>query len=236
VIEFVERRLADLERKLADPERKLAAGDSKLAAGATLQSLADELARVPFRFRASAPGFRVAPESGDADMGLVRLQLVSGTYWSGEGDGGSLDIARQLLDALPAANFFASIEEKHLERFLETARAWPIGRADRFTLSAESLPVAQWAQDDGKPGWIEPGGNRAREIATLVPRRGRRDLRRRRDFLDGGLRRERSARRAISAPLPRRQRDRGAAAFERRERPADRRGRGLSQHGARIDA
>jgi hypothetical protein len=144
--------------------------ERKLESGASAQSLQDELVKVAFRFRASAPGFRVAAESGEQDIGLVRLQMTSGTYWSGEGDGGSLDLARQLLDALPDASFFASIEEKHLERFLETARAWPIGRADRFTLSAESLPVAQWAQDDGKPGWIEPGANRAREAVTLVPR------------------------------------------------------------------
>lgn len=144
--------------------------ERRLASGATTESLKSDLVRIPFRFRASAPGFQVATESGEHEIGLVRAQLTSGVYWSGPGDGGCLDLVRQLLSALPAASFAASIEEKHVDRFLETARDWPIVRADRFTLLPETWPVAQWAQDNGKPGWIEATPNEPRELTTLVPR------------------------------------------------------------------
>jgi hypothetical protein len=160
----------------ADPESPHAiasiVGDieARLASGATLEALKDDLARTPFRFRASVPGFRIATESGENEIGFVRAQLTSGEYWSGRGDGGCLDLVRQLVELLPDADFVASIEDKHVDRFLETARDWPIARADRFTLVPESWPVAQWAQDDGKPGWIELGEGQPRELVTLVPR------------------------------------------------------------------
>jgi hypothetical protein len=154
----------------AGVEQLIAMIEGRIAAGATPESMEDELARIPFRFRASATGFRASSESGEHDVALVRLQLTSGSYWSGAGDGGCLDLARQLATTLPDARFIASIEEKHLERFLETARAWPISGAHRFTVVPEPLPVAQWAQDNGKPGVIEIGERHERELATLVPR------------------------------------------------------------------
>jgi hypothetical protein len=155
------------ENEHVSAESIVARIENRLASGAAPESLRSEH---PFHFRATAPGFRVSTESGEQDIGLVRLQLTSGTYWAGAGDGGSLDLVRQLVEALPDAKFFASIEEKHLARFLETARDWKIARDNRFTLSPETLPVAQWAQDDAKPGWIEPSEIRGGEIATLVPR------------------------------------------------------------------
>ncbi len=148
---------------------------SRLASGASVDSLREELSKASFAFRSSLEGFSVATESGEHDIGLVRLQLTRGTYWTGAGDGGCLDIARQLLAALPAADFVASVEEKHLEKLLETARGWPIGRTGRLTVIPEALPVAQWAQDDGKPGLSPaadgptPDGGR-REVVMLVPR------------------------------------------------------------------
>ena len=159
-----------LDGEQVDADKLVQHIENRLASGATPESLKDELARIPFRFRPSAAGFRAASESGEDDVSLVRVQLTSGTYWSGAGDGGCLDVVRQTLSALPNASFFASIEEKHLERFLETARSWPIGRADRFTVSPEPLPVSQWAQDDGKPGTIAIDDSGKRALATLVPR------------------------------------------------------------------
>jgi hypothetical protein len=115
------------------------------------------------------PGFSVATESGEDPIGLVRLQIASPEYWKGPGDGGSLDIVRQLLDALPEADFVASVEEKHLTKVLEAARGWNFGRAGRCTRVPEPLPVSQWAQDDGKPGFVGSAGA-DRVVVTLVPR------------------------------------------------------------------
>ncbi len=149
--------------------------ESRIDSGATIDAMRAELPQFGFRFQPSAPGFRVATESGEEEIGLVRVQLTSGDYWSEAGDGGSLDIVRQLLEALPDADFFASIEEKHLARFLETARGWPIARAGRWTVAVEPRPVAQWAQDNAKPGWID-GAAEDRKARDSRDRRDARDL------------------------------------------------------------
>jgi hypothetical protein len=101
-----------------------------------------------FTFEPTLAGFRASSESGDEAIGLARLQITNSTYFLGQDDGGSVDVVRQLLAALPDATFFASIEEKHVDGFLEVAKGWP----GRLTLVPEALPVSQWAQDDGKPG------------------------------------------------------------------------------------
>ncbi len=141
-----------------------------LASGAGAESMKDRIARAIFTFRPSLPGFSVATESGEDPIGLVRLQIASPDYWKGPGDGGCLDVVRQLLDALPEADFIASVEEKHLDRVLEAARGWKLGRAGRCALVPESLPVSQWAQDDGKPGIAASKDGADRVVVTLVPR------------------------------------------------------------------
>lgn len=157
----------------------------RLLSGATLDALRSELRQIPFLFSQTLPGFRVATESGENEIGTVRLQLTRGTYWQGPGAGGNLDLARQLIEQLPNADFIASIEEKHLNQFLQLARGWSLLRPDRLTLLPERLPVAQWAQDNGKAGIVTSatasGGGTDDDampagIATLVPRyAGRRE-------------------------------------------------------------
>jgi hypothetical protein len=154
----------------SDPEAVVELIERKLESGETTAAIRAELARIPFRFRASVPGFRACSDSGEDDIDLVRVQLTSGTYWSGVGDGGSVDLVRQLVTLLPDARFVASIEEKHVDEFLATAADWPIARPDRFTLAPESTPVAQWAQDDAKVGVVAGSGGRASEVVTLAPR------------------------------------------------------------------
>jgi hypothetical protein len=141
-----------------------------LASGASVDSVKTLIAGATFAFRPSLTDFSVATESGESEIGIVRLQLASPGYWMGPGDGGSLDIARQVSAALPEADFFASVEEKHLEKVLATAREWSSRRSGRWTLISESLPVSQWAQDDGKPGLAPATSGSGREVVTLVPR------------------------------------------------------------------
>lgn len=142
----------------------------RLSSGASSQDLRDELARIPPWFTQSRAGFALATECGDYDIGALRLQITSGSYWAGAGDGGCLDMVRQLVEALPEVSFTASLEEKHVDAFLAGAAGWPLMRAGRFTLVPEPFPVAQWAQDNGKPGFAASSDGRSREIVTLVPR------------------------------------------------------------------
>jgi hypothetical protein len=126
-----------------------------------------------FSFRQAVPGFRASSESGDEQIRLARVQITNAKYFLAEGDGGSVDVVRQLLAALPDATFLASIEEKHVDGFLETAKGWP----GKLTLVPEALPVSQWAQDDGKPGAADGAAlllvpryaSRGEEGASLVP-------------------------------------------------------------------
>jgi len=131
--------------------------------------LADDLAGTLFRFRATESSFRAASESGEYDVGLVRLQLVRGDYWRSPGAGGGLDLAGQLVEAFPEARFIATIERKHLNPFLQTASRWPIPTTASFTLMAQAIPVAQWTQDNGKAGVVTTDGGET-HLATLVPR------------------------------------------------------------------
>jgi hypothetical protein len=123
-----------------------------LASGRSAADLATELRSTPFTFFPSRPGFRVTTEDGAQSIGTLRLQIANPAYWSGAGDGGSLDLARQLVSELDGTSFIASIEEKHLDAFLDAARAWPLAEGARFIVLPEPLPVAQWAQDNGKMG------------------------------------------------------------------------------------
>lgn len=150
----------------------------ELANGRSASDLATELRAGSFTFSATRPGFRVSTEGGEQSIGTLRLQIANPAYWSGEGDGGSLDLARQLVSELDGTSFLASIEEKHLDAFLDLARAWPLAEAARFIVLPEPLPVAQWAQDNGKAGSDSAGkpvvlaprfASRGEEAPVFVP-------------------------------------------------------------------
>jgi len=122
---------------------------------------APEFDACTFAFAPSVPGFQAASESGEHAIGALRMQLTNGHYWLAPGDGGSLDLARQLLEALPGVPILAALEERHLAKFEATARAWPAGA---LTVLVQDMPVSQWAQDDGKSGLVGD------TLLTLAPR------------------------------------------------------------------
>lgn len=142
----------------------------RLVSGSSTESLGGELSAAGFRFAKSLNGFRLASESGEADIGLVRVQLAKGEYWHGIGDGGALDIIRQLTAALPGANFLVSTQRDQTALLIGLMRPWPGFRPGRFSVVAEPLTIGQWAQDNGKPGVIESDTTAKLGIATLVPR------------------------------------------------------------------
>ncbi|MFQ5430426.1 MAG: hypothetical protein ACE5E1_08970 [Phycisphaerae bacterium] len=142
----------------------------RLKAGRSARSLRGELDAVPFRFKRSRPDFEAAAEGGEHDLALLRLQLPRGNYWKGAGDGSAVDIARQLIAGLPDVDFIASLSAGELDAFLASSRDWPLGQTRRLQLLVEPLPVAQWAQDNGRPGFVGAAGTASRRPATLVPR------------------------------------------------------------------
>lgn len=137
---------------------------ARLEKGLPASALKRELAAIHFRFTRSVPGFAAHSESGETEAALVRAQVTGGAYWGGRGAGGSLDVLRQLLAALPRSKFLVSVEETHLDGVRGLACDWPVGAGDRVTLLPLPMPVAQWAQDNAKAG--SAGGR----TVMLLPR------------------------------------------------------------------
>lgn len=112
----------------------------------------EALAQASFGFRPSAPGFRVASESGEGAIESLRVQLTRGDDWDRPGDGGSVDLVRRLVEQLPEIPLVASLDAAQLPLLLKTARGWHWSERSRFDLVLEPGALAQWAQDDAKPG------------------------------------------------------------------------------------
>jgi hypothetical protein len=155
---------------------------ARLASGLSSASIQEELSVYEFAYRPSLEGFGVATESGEHAVQTLRAQVSSDGYFSGVGDGGSVDLLRQLFEAFPSARVVVSLEEKHVAGVIEITKSWSTSSSDReagagggadsrrITWVVEPLPVAQWAQDSGKPGFVRSGAGGHDEVWTLVPR------------------------------------------------------------------
>jgi len=126
------------------------------------QAIASKLASMTFKWRPSMPGFSVAAEDGTLDLVGLRYQLTRGTDWRSEGDGGNLDMLRDLYAKLPELSFIVSTDANNVPQFLHSAQTWD--RFARLTLIAEPLAVTQWAADNAKAGFAND------QPATLAPR------------------------------------------------------------------
>jgi hypothetical protein len=141
-----------------------------IAKGQPPEMLAANLHDTPFVFTKTHPSYRAANETGVSEIGLVRLQ-INGGYREGIIHGGCLDVAGQLIAALPQADFIATVPEELLENVRWLAlHGWPLRRPHRLTLIPESSPFTPWAQDNGKAGALHPNGDGTATPATLVPR------------------------------------------------------------------
>ncbi|MHC5113307.1 MAG: hypothetical protein ACYTGP_02620 [Planctomycetota bacterium] len=129
--------------------------------------LRDQIGGAAFAFTPTVPGFRVATESGEHAIDTMRLQLTRGSYWKGPGAGGSIDVARQLVEALPDAAFIVSVGDTFADPLKALADRWPVGMS--MTILEEDLTVSQWAQDNGKPGFVVVD-DRPPSVITLAPR------------------------------------------------------------------
>jgi len=138
-------------------------GDSSHSVRKFLDSLA-------FRFQPSQPGFVVSTENGEGSLDAVRMQLTRGDYWDGKGDGGNVDLARQLCDSLPGVRFLANIERSQISTLLGTIHEWTNPDRLNLTIMPVDFRLAQWAQDNAKTGCIRDASSGTQEAAALAPR------------------------------------------------------------------
>jgi len=140
----------------------------ELAAGREPGAIAADLGALTFEFRPAIPGWAVATECGEHDAAAIRLQVSSATDYARPGEGGAMDVFRDLARLLPDAQIVAGVESKHLAGVEREARALAAARRAPITLIESPLPLAQWAQDSAKPGFVERDGEKA--TVWLAPR------------------------------------------------------------------
>lgn len=140
----------------------------ELSAGRERGAVVEELASLEFAFTPTIPGWRVASESGEHEAAAIRLQVSSATDYARPGEGGAMDVFRDLARVLPDAALVVGVESKHLGGVEAEARALAPTRRGSITLVESPLPLAQWAQDNAKAGHVESGGRRS--VAWLAPR------------------------------------------------------------------
>lgn len=139
-------------------------------AGALSRSEPLALEYVSFHFVRANPSFQVATESGEHELGLLRLQ-AGGGYLDGITPGGSIDVISQLISALPNVDFLISVPNEVLSPFHKLASlAFRLRRSDQLTLIGEAAAVTPWAQDNGKAGFIVDETTGQPRHATLTPR------------------------------------------------------------------
>lgn len=119
-----------------------------------------------FSFRRSDPLFTCAAESGVLPLQGLRIQCTRGDNWTGAGGGDSVDLALHLLAAAPDARATLAVQDCFAGVLAGDGR-W-LDATERTTLLPQSLPVAQWAQDNAKAGFVRFNGRPA--PATLLPR------------------------------------------------------------------
>ncbi len=144
---------------------------TRFAGGAEqIDELLPELKNRAFKFRPSIPGFRVSADSGQLPPGLIRMQIPTDSYYQGPGDGGSLDVLRQLLEQFPDTPFMVSVNVQHLQMFTKHVDSWRLPGMDRLTILTEPSPVSQWAQDNGRAGFVLSTKGSSTKPMILAPR------------------------------------------------------------------
>jgi hypothetical protein len=141
----------------------------ELSAGRRGAALDAALARLRFRPRQTLAGFALATECGETDAGEIDLQISRATDWLTAGDGGALDVLRQIVARAGGSALRVLATGGDAGAIVKSARAWPAGLNVRLVVHSSPLPVAQWAQDSHKFGRI---GDGVRRIVPRYPTRG----------------------------------------------------------------
>jgi len=140
----------------------------ELAAGRARADVLADLLKLPFAFPPTIPGWALATECGDHDAAAIRLQVSSATDYAQPGEGGAMDVFRDLARLLPDSAMVVGVESKHLAGVEREARELAAHRRAPITLVESPLPLAQWAQDSAKPGILEHAGGAS--AVWLAPR------------------------------------------------------------------
>lgn len=138
----------------------------RIESGEAIDTLAHQF---EFIFQPTIPRFRIVIESGEMVVDGFRFQFTRGDDWLGDGDGGCVDMVRQLVSRFPHASVVASIQDSHLPALLDTARDWRLTGAPP-TLIVVTYPLAQWAQDNAKAGILVGLDDKPECTVTLAPR------------------------------------------------------------------
>ena len=153
-----------------EPFRLVSHVAKRFTDGMTLDSVQTELRLVRFDFQRSNPAFGLITESGEDEVGLLRMQ-AGGGYRDGIVPSGNLDVIGKLIAALPNAAFLINVEQAMSGPFHWIAtNTWRLRRTDHATLVVEPYPVAAWAQDNGKAGTLFNDSGTRVKLATLAPR------------------------------------------------------------------
>ena len=114
--------------------------------------------------------YSMSTESGEEEIGLVRLQ-VGGGWRDGVVPGGSIDVVAQIADQFRSADFLISVAAGASAPFRSLiTNSWRMRRRDQITLCEEAVEPSAWAQDNGKAGLLIAGPGIPPRPATLVPR------------------------------------------------------------------
>lgn len=114
-----------------------------------------------FRFVPSRKGFVVSPGDGSRSIRGIRLQIDGKGFTRGPGDGSALDLAGQLLAAIPDVRVWLSVQDTGVEALLAALA----GPTDRLEVVPTPLPVSTWAGDGSMVGH-----DHGRRPVTLIPR------------------------------------------------------------------
>lgn len=133
--------------------------------------LVEHANRWTFAFEPTLPNGVAMPDRMlDTERGAVRMQLTRGDDWLAPMDGGSVDIARQLVEAFPALRVYATLEKKHLTGFLMTSQSWH-ATTGAFMIAVTPFSTSQWARDNGVLFQSPPSAKGSSETdVILTPR------------------------------------------------------------------
>ncbi|MBX3404719.1 MAG: hypothetical protein KF699_15010 [Phycisphaeraceae bacterium] len=141
---------------------------ARVRAGDAAMAVRERLGRAVLRAVPSLAGFEPTDDAGSRVPVAARLQVTRGDDWLGEGDGGSIDVARQVAALAPDVPLFIGVQTAHAADLCAHASEWMARRSAGVTIIEEGARLSQWAQDNARPGCIGRGGKRT--PAALLPR------------------------------------------------------------------
>lgn len=123
-----------------------------------------------FSYRPTCPGFELPVADGTEDPGLIRLQFSADAAFREPGDGGQIDVARQLAANLAQTPMLMSAEQRSLQKIKDALGAAfkGVSRSTPVVLAGTPMLMSPWAQDNAVAGRVSAAS--ANTAVTIVPR------------------------------------------------------------------